>query len=173
MEMNNQLNIFIVDDDKMFARALKEDIETAFGGKKVKVKTFETGETFFQTLNGEKPEVLILDYHLNGNYFDAMDGIEVLKKVKEMLPDTDVIMLSNDDHVDIAMKSMRHGAMDYVVKTATKFKKINYALLNCMRSMETRNELKRYKFIVSATVISVAIIIGGVVAIKMFAPWLL
>ena len=116
--------IFIVEDNKIFTFALKQDIENAFRSIPIRVLTFETGETCMQRFSEEQPDIIIVDYHLNGRYPDAADGIMVLDWIKDASPETHVIVLTGDDHIDIALKSFQHGASDYVVKTPTQFKKI-------------------------------------------------
>ena len=60
--MNNKkrINIFIVDDNKVFTLALKADIESSFVNMPVKVHTFETGEACMEKFNEIKPQVVIL-----------------------------------------------------------------------------------------------------------------
>ncbi|HEX7413865.1 MAG TPA: SpoIIE family protein phosphatase, partial [Bacteroidia bacterium] len=47
---------------------------------------------------------------------------------KEINADTSVIMLTSNDHIDVALTSFHHGASDYVVKTDHQFKKINHSI---------------------------------------------
>src|ERR1017187_3516764 len=138
MDTTNQTNIFIVDDNKIFTLALKADIENAFVDMPVKVQSFETGEKCMEKFKEEQPQVVILDYHLNSKYPDAADGITVLDWIKKENNETNVIILTVDDNIDIALKSFQHGASDYVVKTATQFKKINFSLLNLFTRSEER-----------------------------------
>ena len=78
MNTKKQINIFIVDDNKVFTLALKADIETAFEKKPIKIHSFETGETCMEKFKEEKPQVVIVDYHLNSRYPDAANGIKIL-----------------------------------------------------------------------------------------------
>ena len=60
---------------------------------------------------GEKPGILILDVMLPG-----MNGLEVLKKVKEDFPTTEVIMISGYGDMDMVIEAMRKGASDFIRK---------------------------------------------------------
>lgn len=173
MSTKNQINIFIVEDNKVFALALKADIEAAFAGKSIKIHSFITGETCMRKFNQVNPQVVILDYHLNSKFTDAEDGIKVLDWIKKENNETNVIMLTSDDHVDIALKSFQHGASDYVVKSETQFRKINYSLFNLFKMMDAKSDVKRYKRMLAAILLSIALIIGGVIAIQIFSPFLL
>ena|ERR1035437_9049947 len=173
MNFKKHIDIFIIDDNKIYAQTLKGDIETAFHSMPVKVQSFLTGETCIKKLKIEKPQVVILDYHLNSKHPDAADGIEVLDWIKKESPETSVIMLTVDDNIDIALKAFHHGASDYVVKTETQFRKINYSLLNLFKMLEAKREARRYKNLVVGIFLCVALLVGGVIAIQIIAPSLL
>jgi DNA-binding NtrC family response regulator len=168
-----QITIFIVDDDKSFSAALKADIETTFDEMPIKVFLFETGEMCMKRFNEEKPQVVILDYQLNSVFPEAVDGIHVLDWIKRADYRTNVIMLTSEDDIEIALKSFKHEASDYVVKTETKFKKINYSLFNLFKTMEARKEATVYKYLTIGILMSVALIFGIVLAIQIFAPGVL
>ncbi len=170
VKAKNKINIFIVDDNKVFSMALKADIEDAFADLVIEIFTFETGEKCKRRFMQVMPELVILDYYLNSADFGAADGIKVLDWIKQENEETNVIMLTSDDHIDIALKSLKHGASDYIVKTETQFRKINYSLLNFFKMMEAKVEARRYKRILAALFICVALLIIGVTAIQIFMP---
>jgi len=173
MNKTKQTNIFIVEDNKVFTLALKADIETAFSNKPIKIHSFETGEACMEKFKAKKPKVVILDYHLNSNSPNAADGIKVLSWIKRENPETNVIMLTSDDNIDIALKSFNHGASDYVVKTETKFRKINYSLFNLFSMMEAKSDAKRYKNLIIGLFMCIAFMVGGVIVIQIIKPSLL
>ena len=166
MNIRDQINIFIVDDNKIFTLALKADIENAFLDMPVEVQIFETGEKCMEIFKDEKPQVVILDYHLNSKYPDAADGIAVLDWIKKENHETNVIMLTVDDDMDIALQSFHHGAFDYVTKTETQFRKINFSLSNLFKVMEAKSYAKRYKHIVIGIFICIALLAGAVIAVQ-------
>ncbi len=166
MNTKDPINIFIVDDNKVFTLALKADIENAFKDISVKIDSFETGEKCMERFTAEKPHVVILDYYLNNKYPDAADGIKVLDWIKKENKDTNVIILTNNDELDVALQSFHHGACDYVVKTETQFRKINYSLLNLFKMMEAKSYARRYKRQVIGLFLCIALIVGGIIAIQ-------
>lgn len=173
MKTKNQTSIFIVEDNKLFAHALKADIENSFPNKLFKIHSFETGEICMDKFKEEKPEVVIIDYHLNSKYTDAANGIQVLDWIKKESPETNVIILTSEDLCDVALKSFKHGASDFVVKTETKFRKINYSLFNLFRIMEAKADTTRYKFLLAGLSLCIALLVGGIIAIQIFEPSLL
>lgn len=171
--MKKTNDLFIVEDDKIFALALKADIEEHFKDKAIKVHSFSVGETCMQKFSQVMPQIVILDYRLNSKFPDAADGIKVLDWIKKTNRDTHVIMLTSEDHIDIALEAFHHEASDYVVKTATKFKKINYSLANIFKIMAATKEASRYKVIMMVLFMCMSFLIGGIITIQIFAPSLL
>ena len=168
MKTKRKIRIFIIDDNKVFSYALKAEIETAFIKRHITIYTFETGELCMKKFKEEKPQIVILDYYLNNKYPDAMDGIKVLDFIKKENSKTNVIMLTINDHIDIALKSFHHGASDYIVKTETKFRKINYSLFNLFQIMEVKSNAIMYKRIVFAIIFCMAIVIGASITLLFF-----
>ncbi len=119
--MNSEkIKIFLVDDDAVFLKSLEIDfLETA----DFSIETFGTGELCIQNIQ-HNPDVIILDYHLDGIEKNAMNGIETLDKIKMNSPDIPVVMLSSQDKIEVAVNCMHHGATDYVVKSETAFMRL-------------------------------------------------
>jgi DNA-binding NarL/FixJ family response regulator len=144
---SESIHIFIVDDNKTFAITLKSAIEVAFNEILLKIDLFETGERCLEKFATVQPELVILDYYLNSKSPGAANGLEVLGKIKKRNPETGVIMLTSNDHIDVAVKSFNHGASDYVVKTDKQFKKIIssiYKLLSKRKMMLQNNKKDQY-----------------------------
>src|SRR5882724_5348973 len=74
------------------------------------IKRFESSKLFFESLH-ERPDVVTLDYSL-----PDMDGSEVLKKIREVHPETRVIIISGQEDVATAISLLKNGAFDYIVK---------------------------------------------------------
>jgi two-component system OmpR family response regulator len=173
MNSKNKLSIYIVEDNEVFKLALKADIEATFKDRcDLKIKSFSTGEACMEKFKLENPQVVILDYHLDTKNPDAADGIKVLDWIKEVNPDTNVIMLTGDDNMDIALKSFHHHASDYVVKTETKFQKINYSLLNLIKNIEAKAETTIYKNMLVGVAVCAALLIGAGIAVLIIKPTL-
>lgn len=139
------IHIFIVDDNKTYLLALKTNIETAFLTTPITIHSFETGEACMNKLNIINPQIVILDYLLNSKISEAANGLKILEWILKECPETNVIMLTNDDNVDVAIKSFKYGACDYVVKTETQFMKINNSLMKLFNIMKANSDVKRFK----------------------------
>ncbi|MBK6834322.1 MAG: response regulator [Bacteroidetes bacterium] len=140
-------NIFIVDDNGIFSLTLKSSIEGAFEDRLIKIHLFETGEKCLEKLAELKPQLIILDYFLDSKSADAVDGIQVLEKIKAYDANTSVIMLTSNDFIEIALKSFHRGAFDYVIKSKGPFAKINESISKYFSNndllVKTSREVKR------------------------------
>lgn len=111
------LNLFIVDDDKLTVANLRIYLEGRFGTN-LNISTFDSGAGAIQCVN-QDTDIVILDYALPGE-----NGNAVLKLIKTINPKTEVIMLSSNDNMAVAIESFRNGAADYVIKGEKDWKKI-------------------------------------------------
>jgi len=117
MDNQQKIKLFLIDDDAVFLKKL--EIEFLQHADFI-IKTFPTGELCIKNLS-QNPDVIILDYHLDGIDKNAMNGIEALDKIKSINSDIPVVMLSSQDKIDVAINCMHHRAIDYVVKSETAF----------------------------------------------------
>ena len=121
--MNMQgLNLFIIDDDKLMASGLKHYLERRFG-KDLIISTFSTGESALKKINKDT-HMVILDYFLENE-----NGNDVLMSIKKTNPETEVIMLSSNEDMGVAIDSFRKGASDFVVKGEDSGNKITSFIL--------------------------------------------
>ena len=107
MKNPNSLKIFILEDDVWYGSMLHHSLSL---NPDYEVKRFENSTEFFRHLH-EKPDVVTLDYSL-----PDMDGGEVLKKIKEVHPDIQVLIISGQEDVGTAVGLLKNGAFDYIVK---------------------------------------------------------
>lgn len=116
--MNDEkIKLFLVDDDALFLKSLEiEFLQHA----DFKIETYTTGELCMKNIT-HNPDVVILDYHLEGSHKETMNGLQTLDKIKSYNSDISVVMLSAQDKIDVAIDCMHHRATDYVVKSETAF----------------------------------------------------
>ena len=135
-----KIKIFLVDDDALFLKSL--EIEFLQHGD-FTIETFSTGERCLENLS-RSPDVIILDYHLDGIDKNAMDGMETLDKIKAINPDIPVVMLSSQDKIDVAINCMHHRAFDYVVKSETAFIRLQKIITNIFSYKKMEKTLNWY-----------------------------
>ena len=172
MAPDNQISIFIVDDDKMLAKALKNEIEKTFPKLNPVISTFESGEECEKSIK-TKPNLAIVDYHLDSKIKNAMNGVKTIDMIKKHSPDTEVIMFTSEEKADIAVKAMQHGAHDYIVKNEHMFRKLNMSLLQCLKLRDLKAEVSKSRTRVFILLFIVVAIIGAVASLQIWAPHLL
>jgi two-component system NtrC family response regulator len=99
--------ILIIDDDNSLRRVLEYNLQEAGYA----VTAAESGEEGLRLFHEISPELVITDMKMPG-----MDGMTVLKRVKETAADTPVIMITAFGTVDLAVAAMKAGAYDYITK---------------------------------------------------------
>jgi two-component system, OmpR family, response regulator len=140
MNKDKKIKIFLVDDDVLFLKLLK--IEFLQSGD-FEVETFETGELCLANLH-KKPDVVILDYHLNSIDLDAMNGIDILDEIKAYDSNIQVVILSSQDSINVAVNCMHHKAFDYVVKSDTAFLRLHNIISNIFKYQKVEKQLNWY-----------------------------
>ena len=139
--MNKEkIKLFLVDDDAVFLKSLEIDfLERA----DFKIETFATGELCMANISHD-PDVIILDYFLDGIDATAMNGIETLDKIKAYNQDIPVVILSSQDKIEVAVNCMHHRAFDYVVKSETAFVRLQQIITTIFRYKKMEKELSWY-----------------------------
>lgn len=137
---NSKIKLFLVDDDALFLKS--KEIEFLEHGD-FDIECYATGELCVENLK-HKPDVVILDYHLDGIQKGAMNGIETLDKIKLVNAEIPVIMLSSQDKIDVAVKCMHHDAYDYVVKSETAFVRLQKIINSIFLYKKMKKELTWY-----------------------------
>jgi two-component system OmpR family response regulator len=121
--MNSKKLIFIVDDDpfinKLVVKRLSSD--------SIKVEAFESGEDCLDAIY-KNPDLIILDYLFVKDDREIMNGMQILDKIKELKPDTPVIMLSGQDKGEIVLELARKGINDYIIKDSNLIDNLNAAV---------------------------------------------
>ncbi len=124
------MNISIVEDDRIFNRMIQHAVGLLDG---YKVKSFLNGSDFIKTLDAEC-DVVTLDLGL-----PDMTGEEILKRIKKISIDTEVIIISGQDNVKMAVQLLKLGAFDYI----TKDENIKDRLLHCLNKIADKKNLKK------------------------------
>lgn len=136
----NKVKIFLVDDDALFLKSLEiEFLDNA----DFTVETYPTGELCIANLS-HNPDIIILDYQLDGIVKNAMNGLETLDKIKAFNPEIPVIMLSSQDKIEVAINCMHHKAFDYVVKSETAFVRLQKTITSIFKYQKMEKELNWY-----------------------------
>jgi DNA-binding NtrC family response regulator len=99
--------VLVIDDDPVVRSVLIEALES----QAFEVVSAGDARTALQQVSAEVPEVVILDLRLPG-----LDGMEALRKLKEIAPQLPVVILTGFGDVPSAVEAMRLGAYDFLTK---------------------------------------------------------
>jgi two-component system OmpR family response regulator len=140
MNNENKIKLFLVDDDAVFLKLLEIDF---MDHADFEIETYATGELCLAALS-HNPDVIILDYYLDGVDKNAINGIETLDKIKAINSEIPVVMLSSQDKIDVAINCMHHKAFDYVVKSETAFLRLQKAINTMLHTRKIEKTLNWY-----------------------------
>ena len=105
--MKKSASILLVDDDETFRTVMAGELQRLG----YSVSNAATGAEAVRRVTESEPDVILLDLQL-----PDMDGLTVLKSIRERQTTSDVIMLTGHGSIDIAIESIRAGAFDYIAK---------------------------------------------------------
>lgn len=126
---DNGFKIFVLEDDEWYNKLL---VHTLSLNPDYIIQTFYKADDFFKLLH-QKPDVVTLDYRLPNT-----NGETVLEKIKSESPDTEVIVISEQENIETAVNLLKNGAYDYLVKE----KNIRDRLLTTINNIKKNTALK-------------------------------
>lgn len=166
MATSSKRYLFLVDDEPIQNEMLKDYLNERF---LYEVKIFDNGEEALQHMS-LNPEIVVLDYHLSAHKPDAKNGVEILKQLKDNYPATQVIVLSGQDKIDVAVDTMKYGAYDYVVKGESAFSRIENVINNASELHRMRTINRGYRNTILMLSIVVTLITLGAIYFILVKP---
>ncbi len=115
--------IFIIEDDLFYAEILKSQL---IQKEHSNICVFNNGKQALKNLY-KQPKVILLDYNLGDH-----NGLDVLKRIKAYDPNIQVILLSGQDDVKVAVNCLKYGAYDYVSKNEKTSDRIHFLIRKIM-----------------------------------------
>jgi len=105
--MNKQINILLVDDEQPIREALLLLLKNA----DYRISGCGSGQEAIQHLESEQYDIVVTDLFL-----PDVNGIDILKKAKELSPTIEVILITGHASAETAVRAMKEGAFDYITK---------------------------------------------------------
>jgi two-component system response regulator AtoC len=134
--LKKEHKVLIVDDDKNIRRMIEVHLK--------KEKVFDAvhaanGESCLRILDEEVPDIILLDIQMPG-----IDGIETLEQIKKQYSRIPIIMMSAHGTIDIAVRSMKLGAYDFITKPFSG-DRLLITVRNAIESSELRGEVEQLR----------------------------
>jgi len=133
MNPSSKTHIFIVEDDPVYVRLIKYVFEM---NPEHEVSVFATGKECLDNLH-LKPSVISLDYSL-----PDMDGETVMKKIHSIDNSIEVIILSGQNDVAIAVQLLKDGAHDYIVKNEETKNRLLYSIERLKNNINLKKKVE-------------------------------
>jgi YesN/AraC family two-component response regulator len=134
-DLMKKYNLLLVDDDPFILEGIGEDLES----NGYLVSRASSGETAVDLLESTQFDMVITDLVM-----DNTDGIQVLKKAKELNSDTQVIILTGFGDMDSAIKALRSQADDFLLKPCES-QEMLFRVKNCLEKQELTRKLNLYQ----------------------------
>ena len=103
----SQTKVLVVDDEVEFASALAERLNL----RNYETKTASNALEALSSIHKDRPDVVLLDLRMPG-----MDGIEILKAIKQYDSTIEVIMLTGHGDKESVEEGMKGGIFEYIMK---------------------------------------------------------
>lgn len=126
--------ILLIDDEAAILRVMAMSLRS----DGYDVVTAQSGEEGLRVFKEESPQIILTDIKMPG-----MDGLEVLKKIKEIQPEAEVIIITGHGDIDSAIESLQYGASDFINKPV-KDKVLSIALERANEKINIRRQLNAY-----------------------------
>ncbi len=124
--------VLVVDDEVKTCDLMKRYLDA----KGLNVITSISGHDALEEIKHEKPDIILLDIKMPG-----MDGIEVLKEIKNIRPEAMVIIHTAYADLSIAIDAIRLNAFDYVSKPVD-LEDMYFRILNCIEKLKLHRNIK-------------------------------
>ena len=124
------MKIFIVEDDEWYNEYISYNIELDDSHE---IQKYQLGQDCLNNLK-DQPDLITLDYQL-----PDISGEEILKRIKNFNPNIEVLIISEQEKIETAVKLLKEGAFDYIVKT----KDIQDRLLSVIRNIKKQKRLEK------------------------------
>ena len=126
--------ILLVDDEE----DIRDVLDISLSDLGYKVFTAKNGEEAFQIFRNVNPPIVLTDIRM-----PIMDGIELLQKIKKENTDTEVIMITGHGDMDLAIKSLKYEATDFITKPIND-EVLGFALERAHERISMRQRIREY-----------------------------
>jgi DNA-binding NtrC family response regulator len=130
------MKIDVIEDDKVFNRLIQHTLKL---NKAYEVSTYFNGTDFLKNLSGN-PDIVTLDLGL-----PDFSGAEIMRRIKKFNPETEIIIISGQDDISIAVELLREGAYDYITKDENIKDRLQHSIQNIQKQKSLKNEITQLK----------------------------
>lgn len=133
--MTHPTRVLVVDDNPDDRALVKRELHR--GNPEIQIHEIAQPGELGRALAALEFDLVITDYQLQWS-----DGLQVLRRVRELAPATPVIMFTGSGSEEVAVEAMKMGLDDYVLKSAGQFKRLYAAVHTALMNREHRREMR-------------------------------
>jgi DNA-binding NtrC family response regulator len=126
------INLLVIDDEETI-RSLWCEIFT--GDERYVINTARSGEEGVSKIKKTGYDIVVTDLNMPG----GMSGLDVVKTLKEIKPETEIIMMTAYGTIELAVKAMKEGAYEFILKPLD-FGHIDFVLQKCYQQIMYKKE---------------------------------
>lgn len=133
METTKKLTVIIVADNPLFSEMLRRSMEAGLK-EDLHVETLTSASEFFRELEQDhtKPDVVVLDYNIDKTANKDESCKNAIGRIKKISSEIAVVVISDEEQMPEASKTLQYGANEYVTKDKFAFSHITNAVKNCL-----------------------------------------
>lgn len=137
MQRKYSNRVFVIEDDLIFGKIIQRKLEQS--DDTLDVRVFKSGEEFFDSIH-LNPEIVSIDYNL-----PDMNGLEILKKVKQYDEDISTVILSGQDKVEVVVEAYTNGASQYIMKNENALVELSNVVKNLTKHVNLKKEVEELR----------------------------
>lgn len=127
--------LFIVDDDQFYTNILEAKLSPICD---YEIEKYHSGQDCINNAH-KQPDIIFLDHYLGDT-----NGFEILKDIKSTYPDVHIVILSGQKELQIAIRALRYGATDYLLKDIDdNEEKLTQIISDCEKISKARQTAKK------------------------------
>ena len=134
MEPLKTYNLFVLAEDNELNDETMHILMERYIKDSVIIQTFKTKESCMTSIEKSeiKPDIVVLYHKLNLKSPDDEYTLHTMDEIKKISPDSSVIIVSEPEDMPAAVKALKHGAQDYILKDQFLFPHIADSVSRCL-----------------------------------------
>jgi len=157
-------NIILLDTDAKHANMIKDHLSKY---SEYHIHVFTDAAACIAQLKSLKPSVIFLDAELKHDPAAMKEETELLLHLKELSPDSEIVLYSGEEKLELILDNVKHGVHGFAIKTTNTKAKAEILLLSAIRHYKKSKEASFYKKLtILLTVVLIAVVVLGIVAYK-------
>lgn len=168
MKQADTINLFIINDDQLLIDALADEIHNVFAFYNITITSFNSGEDCSAFMKSKfSPDIVIVDQNLTKSAISSFALVDLVKTVNR---NAETIMLAGDDNTEVSIKALEHGVHDYIVKNDFLFKKIRITMLQCIKVVQLRKNMKKQVSLGVLSLIVIFLMFSFIISAHYYVP---